>query len=189
MDSTAAGEGPDDATGAPSEAGGEVPLGARRLVEVDAAEGRLAEIAGVVHGGHGALVAFMVDALTRRLWEGWQIHSPAQWLAWKSGLSNRQARQVVQVAERAHELPVAVGALVAGELSLDAVRLIAAHVPARFDAAVTELARSATVAQLERVLPRYHIEDEAAPDDRAGGRCRCRCRRERVRGRSRRWGA
>ena len=79
------------------------------------------------------------------------------------------ARQVVRVARRRTDLPVAIGALAAGELSLDQVALIARHVPARYDEAATELARHTTVAQLERVLPRYAWDDDAATDDPPAG--------------------
>ncbi|MCB0977633.1 MAG: DUF222 domain-containing protein, partial [Acidimicrobiales bacterium] len=146
--------------------------GEAHLAAAEAIESRVAEVVGVVHGGHGALVGLAAEALEGRLWEGFGIHSPAQWPAWKSGLSIRVARQLVRVARRRTELPVAVGALEAGELSLDQIHLIAAHVPAAYDEAATELARVTTVAQLERVLPRYAWDDgpaSAAEGDASSG--------------------
>ena len=132
-----------------------VPGGDALLPRIRAVEARVAEVAGVVHGGFAVLVDLAGDALDEKLWQGWGLHSPGQWLAWKSGLSIRVAGQVVKVARRRRELPCAVAALRSGELSLDQVRLIAVHVPAPYDEAATALAKVMTVAQLERILPRY----------------------------------
>ena len=127
------------------------------------AEARLAEIAGVLHAAEGAMVTLIADAIDGDMWFGFGVHSPVHWLAWKSGMAKRRAKAVVQIAKRRSEIPVAVEALVRGELSLDQVRAIAAHVPAEFDQAATELAHTMTVSQLERVLPRYAWYDADEP--------------------------
>jgi hypothetical protein len=133
------------------------------MLRMDATDDRVAAIAGVVHGGYGALVEVVADALDEGLWKQAGIHSPAHWLSWKSGLSMRRARHVVLVAGRRAELPSAVAALTSGELSLDQVQVIAAHVPAPYEDAATELARVLTAAQLERTLPAYRFDDEPEP--------------------------
>ena len=51
------------------------------LARGDAVQDRVAEVAGVLHGGYGALVELAGEALDHDLWGGWGLHSPAQWLA------------------------------------------------------------------------------------------------------------
>ena len=131
---------------------------------LDEIEHRLAELSGLVNAAQGEMVELVGEALDEGLWQGWGIHTPAQWFAWKTGTSPHHARQVVKLAERRTNLPRATGALAAGELSLDQAAEIARHVPDGFDASATELAREATVTQLRRTLPRYNFHDPA--DDR-----------------------
>lgn len=139
--------------------------GRAALAHLDRVEDRVAEMAGVVNAAHGELVSMVGEALDAQLWQGVGLHSPGQWLAWRTGVAPSRAGQIVRIAKRRRELPCAVRALVAGELSVDQVHVIARHVPAEFDESVTELARLATVAQLKRILPRYqwHERDEDAP--------------------------
>lgn len=134
--------------------------------ELDAAEGELAELVGILNATHGRIVEVVGRALEQDLWQGWGIHSPAHWLGWKCGMAPMRARQVVKLAERRNELPLASAALVAGELSLDQAAEIALHVPAAFDEAVTEFARLATVTQLRRTLPQYAFEEQLAEQRR-----------------------
>ncbi len=127
-----------------------------------ALETDLAVMFGIVNATHGQIVLAMAKALDQDLWQGWAIHSPAQWLAWQSGLSPSHAQQAVRLAKRARELPCVIAALVAGELSLDQATVIALHVPAEFDEDVTALARMCTVEQLRRTLPRYNFTGQLA---------------------------
>ena len=56
--------------------------------------------------------------------DGWQVggmRSPAQFLAWKLGLSPERARAVVAVARRRREFPRIIASFDAGELSLEQV--------------------------------------------------------------------
>lgn len=133
-------------------------------------EDELAQVAGVTNASYGRLVEILGEALDDNLWQGWGIHSPGHWLAWKTGITQGRAHQLVRIARRRSELPCAVGALVAGELSVDQAHEIALHVPAAFDRSVTEFTRAATVAQLRKVLPRYQwdddIEDPAPAEER-----------------------
>lgn len=127
-----------------------------------ALETDLAVMCGILNATHGQIVVAMAKALDQDLWQGWAIHSPAQWLAWQSGLSPSHAQQAVKLAKRAGELPCVIAALVAGELSLDQATVIALHVPAEFDEDVTALARMCTVEQLRRTLPRYNFAGQLA---------------------------
>src|SRR5262245_15729467 len=96
---------------------------------LDRLEAELAEVCGQLNVLNARLVALTAAALSADAWQGWRIHTPAQWLAWKAGLSGATARTVVAVAERVDELPVTVAAFAAGELSLEQVASIVAHAP------------------------------------------------------------
>jgi hypothetical protein len=159
--------GSDDPPGDDAAPGAGVDPARAHEVRLKELEGELAEVVGVVNVAHGRMVELVGVALDEELWSGFGIHSPAHWLAWKTGLSARRAREVVRIAERARELPEAAAALVAGELSVDQASVIAEHVPAGFDHSVTEFAKIATVSQLRRTLPRY-VYPEAGPSPEQG---------------------
>lgn len=123
----------------------------------------VAQAMGTVNLVFGQLVDLMRTAMDEGFTTGPGLHSPAQWLAWRAGLSLGQAQAVVRVARRAEELPHAVGALRAGDLTIDQVNEIARYVPAAYDRSATALAKQATVSQLRRILPRYRWLDADRP--------------------------
>ena len=92
-------------------------------------EAEVAEVMGVINAANGRLVELMGTALDDDLWEVWGIHSPGHFLGWQAGMSTTRGAAIVKIARRRHELPCAVAALVAGELSLDAVIEIAKSAP------------------------------------------------------------
>ena len=65
-------------------------------------------------------------------------------------------------ASRLREFPETTAAFQAGELSEDQVAVITRHAPASIDAEAADLARSATVAQISRVLSKYSFDDAPA---------------------------
>ena len=96
------------------------------LAELEAA---VAEVCGVLNAAHARLVALVADALATDAWHGWGIHSPAQWVAWQTGLSPTRAAEIVRLASRAAELPVTMQAFSAGALAVDQVAVVARRVP------------------------------------------------------------
>ena len=123
---------------------------------------RMADLCGHLNVVHAQLVDAVVEALDGGLWEQWGIRSPEHWLAWQTGLSPGRARQLVDTARRARELPVTFAAFADGELSVDQVVTVAKYTPAHNDAEACELARSATVNQLRHALSRYvHVVNPA----------------------------
>lgn len=144
----------------------------------------LAGLAGVINAAHGALVDVTVEVLAERDHVGPGLHSPAQFLAWRVGCSKATANQVVAVARRVEELPLAVAALRAGEISLEQAAVVARNVPAAYDRAATELAKTSTVEQLKAVLPAYRYEEETAEERERRVRATA-ARRERASGLSR----
>jgi hypothetical protein len=132
-------------------------------------EAEVAEVCGVLNVAHARLVSLVAEALATDAWQGWGIHSPAQWVAWQTGLSPARATQVVQMASRHRELPATMATFTAGRLAVDQVAVIARRVPAAYEAAACELATSATVTQLRGVVNTYpfHGDTPAADTDAA----------------------
>lgn len=115
----------------------------------------LAEITGHLNAQHGRLVDVAIRILADNVWAIDGIHSPSQYLAWKTGLSPARAREIIAIAERASELPACVDALRGGELAVDQVAAIAKRAPAYIDTEIDELGRMLSVTQLRRLLARY----------------------------------
>ena len=139
-----------------------------------AVQTRMADLCGHLNVLHAQLVEAIVEALDGGLWEQWGIRSPEHWLAWQTGLSPSRAKQLVDVARRASELPATFTAFADGELSVDQVVTVVKHTPAHNDAEACELAKFATVSQLRSALSHYVHEinppaDEPVPVAVGGG--------------------
>jgi hypothetical protein len=118
-------------------------------------QARIADLCGHLNVLHAQMVQTVVEAVEGDLWMQSGIKSVEHWLAWQTGLSPAHAKQLVDTAHRAGELPVTFAAFADGELSVDQVAVVAKHTPAHNDAEVCELAKSATVNQLRAVMSRY----------------------------------
>ena len=120
----------------------------------------MADLCGHLNVLHAQLVDAVVEALDGGLWEQWGIRSPEHWLAWQTGMSSGRARQLVDTARRAGDLPATFAAFADGELSVDQVVTVARYTPAHNDREACELARAATVGQLRHALSKYvHVVD------------------------------
>ncbi len=116
----------------------------------------LNEIAGFLNAQHARLVAVTAELLEDPdKWASEGVFTIERYLCWKTGISMAHAQQVADVARRAVELPVCVGAFGRGELSLDQATVIARKAPGWADAEVTELAAMLTVDQLRRSVGKY----------------------------------
>jgi hypothetical protein len=125
---------------------------------------RIADLCGHLNVLHAQLVQTIVEALEGDLWMQWGIKSVEHWLAWQTGLSPAHARQLVDTARRAAELPVTFAAFADGELSVDQVASVAKYTPTHNDSEVCELAKAATVNQLRHALSRYVHKVEPDPE-------------------------
>ncbi len=123
---------------------------------------RTATAAGRLNRAHADLVDIAVELIEGGHWGDGGFRSPEHYFTVRAGLSPAHARDVVVVARRQAEHPDAATALRAGELSLDAVAVVAHHVPAGYQASMTQLARNATVPQLRRAVSRHAFHDPAA---------------------------
>ncbi len=140
-----------------------IPANAHEL-EAQRLEGEIAEVCGLLNATNARLVRLIRDVLSTGAWTGWGVRSPEHWVAWQCGVSAGHARKLVAAARRLNDLPVAEAASDAGELSEDQVGVIVRHAPTHNDAEITELARYATVGQLQRVLRSYPFVPPTEPD-------------------------
>ncbi|MEO6628394.1 MAG: DUF222 domain-containing protein [Aquihabitans sp.] len=129
-----------------------------------AVEGELAELCGMANAVHGRMVELVGEALDEDLWSGYQIHSPGHWLGWKTSMTGASVNAVVALATRRHELPLTTAALAQGSLSLAQASVIARHVPGSWEESVMDFAPQATVAQLQRTLPKYGFTPDPNPN-------------------------
>lgn len=140
-------------------------LDGRELLE--AIESEIADIAGHLNSLYGRLVHVAGEVVDRDLWHGIGYRNASHWLGMRAGLSPERARAVIAVAERRSELPVTLGALVEGRLSIDQVLPVVRRVPRWADAAVCQFAMYATVTQIRSVVTRYPFDPDPptpAPD-------------------------
>ena len=140
----------------------------------DAQIERVAELAGVLNVANARLVALMAEVLEHDSWSGNGVYSPAQWLAWKSGVSPERAKDIVRVASRRSEFPTIMAAFEAGELTLEQVAVLV-KAPAWADADILHWGRVATVARLRKTIRRRWFAgdpDEPDPDPSSDDRDR-----------------
>ncbi|MEO6412635.1 MAG: DUF222 domain-containing protein [Pedococcus sp.] len=111
-----------------------------------------AEVAGRLNRAHGELVEIAAQLVEGGHWGDGGFSSPEHLLVVRAGLSPAQAGDVVRIARRRAELPDAMAALAAGELSIGQAAVVARHGRADHQAGIAAFARTATVPQLRRAL-------------------------------------
>ncbi len=122
-------------------------------------------VAGHLNASHARLVDLTVTMIANpRDWRGPGVHTPELFLAWRTGLSAQRARQIVTIANRAHELPHCLEAFRRGELAVDQMAAIAKRAPWWIDHEICDLGRMLTVSQLTRTLATYPFPDHPHPD-------------------------
>ncbi len=130
-------------------------------------EDRIAELAGVLNVANARLAEVMEEVLADEMWSGPGIHSPAQWLALKAGVSPERARDIVRVAQRRADFPVVIGAFDCGELALEQVAVLV-KAPSWADADILQWGKVATVARLRKTIRKEWFvgdPDDAEVDD------------------------
>jgi Domain of unknown function (DUF222) len=104
---------------------------------------------------------FRLDA--DELWQSTGARSLGHWVAWKCGMSNAHAKDLVTTARRVSELPETMAGMADGVISEDQVAVIARKAPAGMDHHFAGLARDASVSQLHTAL---RIARQAQPPTR-----------------------
>ena len=86
---------------------------------------------------------------------GAAIDGIERWLAFRCGLSTREAHEFVRVAGALHELPAIRGAFARGQLSFSKVRALTRVATPPSEEGLLELACALSASQLERALRAY----------------------------------
>jgi hypothetical protein len=133
-----------------------------------------------------------LDAATHRLltalrefdvvggWYKQGARSCAEWLSWRVGWSRQTARDRVRVAQRLGELPLIDDELRRGALSYCKVRAMTRVATPANEAALVELAKHSTGAQLDRICRKYAAVQRQGtePDEKSDAEQRYISRRE-----------
>ncbi|MGW0163386.1 DUF222 domain-containing protein, partial [Mycobacterium sp. NPDC003323] len=114
----------------------------------NAVDGRLVEIVAEIDGGAGP-----------SLWGHTGCRSLGELVAWRFGMSPRNAEVVVAIAQRLEVFPRLAASLREGRFSIDQFGVIAEHAGDGSDDHYAELAKTATVTQL-----RTGVKQEPRPD-------------------------
>jgi Domain of unknown function (DUF222)/HNH endonuclease len=136
--------------------------------------GELSELAGHRNAIDGRIVDIIAEIDRDGLWATTGCKTVAGLVAWKLGISRRNADTIVAVAERAEEFPRCATGLREGRLSLDQVGVIAERAGAGSDGHYAALAQYATVTQLRTALkqelpPAPGPADDGVDDDGVDG--------------------
>jgi hypothetical protein len=103
------------------------------------------------------LAAHLSAATARWLELAWELRGdcvddPALYLAYRCGITPREAREYLRVAEALQELPAVRAAFTRGELTFTKVRALTRVATAGSEEGLLDLAHALTAAQLERAL-------------------------------------
>ncbi len=115
-------------------------------------QGRVAELMGVINAATAQLVDAVEEVIEQGIWNVPGVRSPEQWVMWRAGVSPGRAQGLVRMARRRDDLPELTSLFERGALTEDAMRIIAAKVPAERDGEVARLAPQLLQSQLRRVL-------------------------------------
>jgi len=134
---------------------------------MDAYFAEIGELTGQRNAIDARLVQIAAEIDRDGLWGATGARSMASLMAWKTGVSPRNAEVMVAVAHRLEQFPRCAEAMRAGRLSLDQVGVVAEHAGEGSDEHYAQFAESATVTQLRTAVklePHPDPEPESAPE-------------------------
>ncbi|MDQ2636280.1 MAG: HNH endonuclease [Actinomycetota bacterium] len=134
-----------------------------RMARLENLFDELSELAGQRNAIDGRIVDIVAEIDGDELWSTTGAKTIASLVAWKLGVSPRNAETIVAVADRAEEFPRCTDGLRTGSLSLDQVGVIAEKACDGSDDHYAQLAAVATVAQLRTAVKQ---EPRPQPDRR-----------------------
>ncbi|MUL78657.1 HNH endonuclease signature motif containing protein [Mycolicibacterium sp. CBMA 226] len=129
---------------------------------LDAFFDEIGELTGQRNAIDGRLVEIVAEIDRDGLWGATGARSVTALVAWKTGVSPRNAEVMVAVAHRMEEFPRCTEAMRAGRLSLDQVGVVAEHAADGSDEHYAQFAESATVTQL-RTAVKLEPRPESGP--------------------------
>ncbi|MHA7664266.1 HNH endonuclease signature motif containing protein [Mycolicibacterium sp. HS_4_1] len=112
----------------------------------------IGELTGQRNAIDGRLVEIVAEIDRDGLWGATGARSITSLVAWKTGVTPRNAEVMVAVAHRIEELPRCAEAMSEGRLSLDQVGVVAEHAADGSDEHYAQFAESATVTQLRKAV-------------------------------------
>lgn len=127
----------------------------------------IGELTGQRNAIDGRLVEIVAEIDRAGLWGATGAKSLSSLVAWKAGVTPRNAEVMVAVAHRLPEFPRCVEGMREGRLSLDQVGVIAENAAGGSDAHYAQFAESATVTQLRTAVklePRPDPEPTSEPE-------------------------
>jgi hypothetical protein len=127
----------------------------------------LAELTGQRNAIDGRIVAIVAEIDHDELWGATGARSIPSLVAWKTGVSPRNADTIAAIAQRIEEFPRCAAGLREGRFSLDQVGAIAEHAADGSDAHYAQMAAYSTVNQLRTAVklePRPEPEPEPRPE-------------------------
>jgi hypothetical protein len=119
---------------------------------VDQLGDEIATLSAHIHAATHRLLVMIAEFDRLRGWEQAGQRSCAHWLAVRTGIDLGAAREKVRAARALERLPLTSAAMSRGELSFSQVRALSRAAEPETEAALLELARGATVVQLERMV-------------------------------------
>lgn len=126
----------------------------------------IAELTGQRNAIDGRLVEIVAEMERDELCGSTGVRSIASLVAWKTGVTPRNAETMVAVAHRIDEFPQCMDSLRQGRLSLDQVGVIAERAAEGSDEHYAQFAASATVTQLRTAI-KLEPGPEPAPQPEA----------------------
>ncbi len=134
---------------------------------MDAFFAEIGELTGQRNAIDARLVEIAAEIDRDGLWGATGARSLTALVAWKTGVSPRNAEVMVAVAHRLEEFPRCAEAMREGRLSLDQVGVVAEHAGEGSDEHYAQFAASATVTQLRTAVklePRPEPESKPDPE-------------------------
>ena len=134
---------------------------------MDAFFDEIGELTGQRNAIDARLVEIAAEIDRDGLWGATGARSLTSLVAWKTGVSPRNAEVMVAVAHRLEEFPRCAEAMREGRLSLDQVGVVAEHAAEGSDEHYAQFAASATVTQLRTAVklePRPEPEPKPEPE-------------------------
>ena len=134
---------------------------------LDAFFGEIGELIGQRNAIDGRLAQIVAEIDRDGLWGATGARSLTSLVAWKTGVSPRNAEVMVAVAHRIEEFPRCAAGMREGRLSLDQVGVVAEGAGEGSDEHYAQFAESATVTQLRKAVklePRPDPEPKPEPE-------------------------
>ena len=146
--------------------------GPARWGELEALGERIARLAAHISAATYRLLTLIAAFDAAGGWQEAGFRSCARWLAWRTGTGPGAAREKVRVARALGELPVLSEALRTGRISYSMARAITRVATPEDEAELVELARHATVAEVERLVRHWRASERSAAEALAAERRR-----------------